>query len=228
MKKIFEDFDANQLHIERGIQDLLDVSLVRPHVNMTIPSGNTWAGAGVIVVNKLIRLVTFQVEGEVYPIHINKSASMTFNTADYLQKFGNFARSAGWGTVMHPDGTEGDSRFEAEKKNRYMKHFFYERMRNNLDTVTIWLEMYTNGWTETLAPRHYDEYVEILENEAKFRPAFDAMTDRLNGLCKTASRQGIELHKSDGLLKQLQTAKRSAANRTEIITRIRSNSKRAA
>jgi len=225
--EMFKRWRANEFYQCPTIEDVLTSSIMRPHKNYTIKSGNTWYAAGVLVVNKKPRLFTIQVDNEVYPIVVNSGGKSTkFVSRNHISEMGEAAKAYGWGKVMHP-WLVGDTSDEVAQYYD-LKKFVFIPARRGEEPVVEFLVAYTGNGAKTLGRSNHARFVKLLERDAKFRPAFDVLADRLEAFCNKVERTGMELHGLVSITNQFQTAKAGAANRTDAIAEMRTNGRRAA
>lgn len=226
-KEMFKRWRANEFYQCPTIPDVLTSSIMRPHKNYTIKSGNTWYAAGVLVVNKKPRVFTIQVDDEVYPIVVNNGGKSTkFVSRNHISEMGEAAKAFGWGKVMHP-WVAGDFSDEAKQYYELKKYVFIPARRGNEPVVEFFVDYTGNGY-QTLDADYHARFVKLLERDAKFRPAFDALADRLEAFRNKVERTGMSLHGLVSITNQFQTAKAGAANRTDAIAEMRTNRRRVA
>jgi len=225
--EMFKRWRADDFYRCPTIEDVLTSSIIKPHQNFTIQSGNTWYAAGVLVVNKQPRVFTIQVDDEVYPIVVNSGKSTKFVSRNHIAEMGEAAKAYGWGKVMHPWVSGSDISDEATQYYELKKYVFIPARRGD-EPVVDFLVSYTGNGYQTLSAGYHARFVTLLERDAKFRPAFDVLADRLEAFCNTVKRTGMSLHGLVSITNQFKTAKAGAANRTDAIAEMRANRRRVA
>ena len=227
-KEMFKRWRADDFYQCPTIPDVLTSSIMKPHQNYTIKSGNTWYAAGVLVVNKQPRVFTIQVDDEVYPIVVNSGKSTKFVSRNHISEMGEAAKAYGWGKVIHPWLSGSDISDEATQYYELKKFVFIPARRGDEPVVEFFVDNTGNGY-QTLSASCHARLAKLLERDAKFRPTFDVLADRLEAFCNKVEQTGMELHGLVSITNQFKTAKAGAANRTDTIAEMRrTNGRRAA
>jgi len=182
--EMFKRWRADDLYQCPTIEDVLMCSLQKPHQNFTIKSGNTWYGAGILVVNKKLRMCVIQADDEVYPIHVNQSRSTKYNILKHVQNIQEAAKTYGWGEVVHPWVSTEERAITNRAKFELVKEEFFNAVLRGYDPVVRYMQLTTSNGQQSFPPSNHKELMKYIERDVKFRPAFDALADRLERLEK--------------------------------------------
>lgn len=227
--EMFKRWRANEFYQCPTIEDVLMCSLQKPHHNFTIKSGNTWYGAGILVVSKKLRMCVIQADDEVYPIHVNQSRSTKYNSLKHVQNVKEAAETYGWGEVVHPWVSTDENRFTTRGKFEKLKEEVFNAAMRGYDPVVHYIQLTTSNGRESLSPFHHKQLMKYIERDLKFRPAFDALADRLHAFAEKFARIQFPPYRLQLYTDKFQAAKIGAANRTDTIAEMRrTNGRRAA
>tara|TARA_Y100000817_G_scaffold286449_1_gene254328 strand:+ start:427 stop:1113 length:687 start_codon:yes stop_codon:yes gene_type:complete len=228
---MFKEWSADELYVCPTIENLLVAAAGVPAKNYTIKSGNTWYGGGVLVVNKKLRMCVIQADDEVYPIHVNQSRSTKYNSLKHVQLIQGAAAIAGYGEVVHPWVSTEERAITTRAKFELLKEEVFNAALRGYDPVFRYMNMRTSNGMRSFPPVYHDELIGHIERDVKFRPAFDALADRLHALSEKFARSYWlkKPYKLQHYTDKFQTAKAGAANRTDQIAEMRrTNGRRAA
>ena len=229
--EMFKEWSADELYVCPTIENLLVAASGVPGKNYTIKSGNTWYGGGVLVVNKKLRMCVIQVDDEVYPIHVNQSRSTKYNSLKHVQLVQGAAAIKGYGEVVHPWVSTEVNQFTARRKFNKLKEEVFNAAMCGYDPIVRYIQLTTSNGRESLSRFNHKQLMKYIERDLKFRPAFDALADRLHALSEKFARMNSlkKPYRLQLYTDKFQAAKIGAANRTDTIAEIRrTNGRRAA
>jgi len=165
--EMFKRWRADDLYQCPTIEDVLMCSLQKPHQNFTIKSGNTWYGAGILVVNKKLRMCVIQADDEVYPIHVNQSRSTKYNILKHVQNIQEAAKTYGWGEVVHPWVSTEERAITNRAKFELVKEEFFNAVLRGYDPVVRYMQLTTSNGQQSFPPSNHKELMKTLK-EKKF------------------------------------------------------------
>ncbi len=225
--EMFKGWRANNFYQCPTIEDVLMCSIKQPHQNFTIKSGNTWYGAGILVVSKKLRMCVIQADDEVYPIHVNQSRSTKYNSLKHVQNIQEAAKTYGWGEVVHPWVSTEERAIHTRAKFELVKEEIFNAAMRRYDPVVHYMNLRTLNGVRLFPPSHHEQLIVYIERDLKFRPAFDVLADRLKEFRDKF--ECVGLYGLNHYTDTFQTAKAGAANRTDAIAEMRrTNGRRAA
>ncbi len=157
--EMFKRWRAADFYQCPTIEDVLMCSIQQPHHNFTIKSGNTWYGAGILVVSKKLRMCVIQADDEVYPIHVNQSRSTKYNSLKHVQNIQEAAKTYGWGEVVHPWVSTEERAITTRTKFELVKEEIFNAAMRGYDPVVHYMNLRTLNGKRLFPPSHHEQLI---------------------------------------------------------------------